>query len=129
MAIEWVFKQLIALISAVADLSKEKRELADDALRAISLALTETSIYYEKYNKTRQRNKETEEMLVRYWSAAAIPLRHINLGLAEICELKSEYWLDPTGWNEEKANGIAIDLETVRKKYKEELTRISAIGG
>ena len=129
MTIEFVVEQLISLIPVIGNLSKRKRELADNALRAISHALTETSIYYEKYSKAGQRNKETEEMLVRYWSAAAIPLRHINQGLSEICELKSEYWLNPEEWNEEKANGIAIDLETVREKYRVELNRRSSKAG
>ena len=121
MAIEWVVERLISLIPAMGNIAKDKRELADNALRSISHALTETCIYYKSFSKTRERNEETEAQLARYWSAAAIPLRHIDQELSEICEYKSEYWLDPTGWDEEKANGIAIDLETVRKKYREKL--------
>ena len=121
MAIVWVVERLISLIPIMGDVGKEKRELADNALRSISHALTETSIYYKSFGKTGKRNEETEAQLARDWGAAAIPLRHIDRELSEICEYKSEYWLDPTGWDKGKANGIAIDLETVRKKYREKL--------
>jgi hypothetical protein len=118
MAIEWVVERLISLIPTVGTIAKDKREIADNALRAVSTALTETCIYYENYRKNGQRDKEIEKQLVRYWSAAAIPLRHIDRELSEICEYKSQYWLNPEEWNQSKANGIAIDLDTVRQKYR-----------
>jgi len=121
MAIEWVVERLISLLPAIGDISKDKRELADNALRSIAYALTETSLYVNRYVKSGKRDEEIEAQLSRYWSAAAIPLRHIDQELSEICEYKSEYWIDPTNWNPEKTNGISIDLETVRDKYRAKL--------
>lgn len=121
MAIEWVVERLISLLPAIGNLSKDKREVADNALRAISNALTETSLYVNRYAKTGKRDEEIEAQLVRYWSAAAIPLRHIDQELSEICEYKSEYWLDPNNWNPEKTNGISISLDSVRNKYRAKL--------
>lgn len=121
MAIEWVVERLISLLPSIGNLSKDKREVADNALRAISHALTETSLYVNRHVKSGKRDEEIEAQLARYWSAAAIPLRHIDRELSEICEYKSEYWLDPNNWNPEKTNGISISLDSVRDKYREKL--------
>ena len=121
MAIEWVVERLISLLPYLGNQSKEKREIADNALRAIAHALTETSLYVNRYAKTGNRDEELEAQLARYWSAAAIPLRHIDKELSEICEYKSEYWLDPNSWDPARTNGIAIDLDSVRDKYRAKL--------
>ena len=94
MGIEWVVERLISLIPAIDKLSNDKKVTADEALRSISHALTETCIYYNGYSKSGIKNEKTEADLARLWSAAAIPIRHIDQKLSEICEYKSEYWLD-----------------------------------
>jgi len=44
--IEWIVERLIGLLGPVAKLQKDKRDLADSALRSVSEALTETCLYY-----------------------------------------------------------------------------------
>jgi hypothetical protein len=83
-AIEWVVERLISIIPAISNVSKDKRELADNALRSISHALTETCLYVNRYLKSGKRDQEVEAQLARYWSAAAIPLRHIDHELSQI---------------------------------------------
>lgn len=123
MAIEWVVERLISLIPAIGNASKDKREVADNALRSVSHALTETCIYVNHYIEKDKRDEEIEAQLSRYWSAAAIPLRHLDRELSEICEYKSEYWLNPRNWDASRAKGIAIDLESVREKYRAKLNQ------
>ena len=115
--IRFVIEQLTGALPLISDIAKDRRDLADNALESISRALTETNLYVSRYNKTKQKELETQEELARLWASAAIPLRHIDKNLSTICELKSNYWVDPENWNEEDANGIEIDLETVREKY------------
>ncbi len=121
MAIEWVVERLISLLPVIGNVSKDKREVADNALRSISHALTETCLYVNRYLKKGKRDEEIEAQLSRYWSAAAIPIRHLDRELSEICEYKSEYWLNPMDWDEKKTNGLAIDLESVRERYRAKL--------
>lgn len=121
MAIEWVVERLVSLIPAIGNVAKDKREVADNALRSVSHALTETCLYVNRYIEKGNRDEEVEAQLSRYWSAAAIPLRHFDSELSEICEYKSEYWLDPKNWDGEKTKGLAIDLESVREKYRAKL--------
>jgi len=121
MAIEWVVGKLIDLLPVIGNVSKDKREVADNALRSISHALTETSLYVNRYVDEGKRDEEVEAQLARYWSAAAIPVRHLDPELSDICEYKSEYWLNPKSWDKDKTSGLAIDLESVRKRYREKL--------
>jgi hypothetical protein len=119
--IEWVVERLISIIPVIDKVSKDKRDVADSAFQSISKALTETSLYAAKYARTGKRDEATQSELARLWANAAIPLRHIDQELSEICEYKSEYWVDPCHWNPEKMNGLSIDLESVREKYRAKL--------
>lgn len=103
----------------IATLTKEKRELKDNALRAVTTALLETKIYYRSMELGASRNIETEDQLVKYWGAAAIPLRHIDQELAVICENKSEYWLNPENWSDEEVKEFGIQLQNVTSAYRQ----------
>lgn len=67
MAIEWVAERLISLLPIIGNVSKDKREVADKALYAISEALTETCLYVNKYVENGKRDEKIEAQLVRYW--------------------------------------------------------------
>lgn len=116
--IQQILDGLIKLLGPLATLSKDKRDLKDTALRAISNALDETFLYYRDIENGSPRNKERESLLVKYWSAAAIPIRHLDLKLSRICEDKSEYWLNPEKYKVEDINKLGIGLEEVRKAYR-----------
>ncbi|HLL14684.1 MAG TPA: hypothetical protein VK388_06450 [Pyrinomonadaceae bacterium] len=117
--ITFVIEKLIGLIGPIANLSKERRELRDNALRSILHALDETFLYYRDLDRGKPRNSETEAQLSKYWSAAAIPIRHIDEELALICDRKSEYWLYPEKWDEKRVREVGIALDDVRKHYRE----------
>ncbi len=110
--------QLTSLLGHIATLGKDRRELKDLALKAVSTALNETTIYYRDLGKSTNRNLEREAMLVKYWSAAAIPLRHFDQSLAEICEHKAEYWLNPDSYSSQEIEELGIRLDSVRDAYR-----------
>ena len=116
---EFIIEKLIALLGPISTLTKDKRDLKDNALRAISTALTETTIYYKDLSRGKERNNDTESQLVRYWSAAAIPLRHIDQELAGACENKAEYWLNPDAWTNEQIEEFGIKLGDVKRAYRQ----------
>lgn len=119
--IEMILGRLAGLLPDILTMPKEKRDMADKALRTISDALTETCLYVRDFNETGNSDRDKEAELARCWAKAAIPLRHFDSELSEICEYKAEYWLNPKEWSVEQANGIAIDLESVREKYRAKL--------
>ena len=117
--LEFVIDKLIGLLGPISTLSREKRELKDNALRAISTALTETYIYYSSLERGAERSLDTEAQLARYWSAAAIPLRHIDMALAEVCENKAEYWISPERYSDEQIKAMGIKLGDVKRAYRQ----------
>lgn len=117
MELAWVVERLISILPVIGNLKKENREIADKALSSISSALAETSIYMTRWRNVGKRDEETEAKLVRLWSAAAVPVRHIDRELSEICQYKSDYWVNPETWDPSKTKGVAIDLESVKQKY------------
>lgn len=114
---EWVIERLISLLGSIANLSTEKRELADRALTAVADALNETYLYYRDLPK-KGRDLDIEGELVKAWRNAAIPLRHIDAELARGCEHKSEYWLNPEGWDDQAIIDAGIRLADVRDRYR-----------
>ncbi len=116
--LELVVERLISLLGPIATLSKDKRELKDAALRAISMALTETKLYYRDRENGKPRNPETEAQLAKYWAAAAIPLRHIDEELAMTCEYKADFWTGPDRWTGEEITRLGIKLEDVTMAYR-----------
>lgn len=116
--LEMIAGKLTALLGPLRAMSKDNREMRDNALRAISHALNETCIYYRSMERGKERNDEIEDQLSRYWAAAAIPLRHIDNELAMICEHKSVYWLNPEQWSNEQIREFGIELGKVRNDYR-----------
>ena len=116
--LEFVVERLIGLLGPIATLSKDKRELKDSALKAVSIALTETKLYYRDREGGKPRNPETEAQLAKYWAAAAIPLRHIDEELAMTCEYKADFWTGPEQWTGEEVARLGMKLEDVTKAYR-----------
>lgn len=65
------------------------------------------------------RKMDTEAQLVRYWGAAAIPLRYIDEELAMVCERKAEYWINPDDWSNEQITELGIKLQDVSNAYRQ----------
>jgi hypothetical protein len=120
---------LIKILGPIATLSKERRELKDVALRAISNALDETCLYYRDQLKGSPRNLDREGLLAKYWSAAAIPMRHFDETLANICDHKSEYWINPENYDSDEIKDLGIGLDDVRKAYRKMLSPNFSISG
>jgi hypothetical protein len=68
---------------------------------------------------------DREAQLAKYWSAAAIPMRHFDDQLASICDHKSEYWINPDNYTDEQVTNLGIELGEVRHAYRKMLSPIS----
>ncbi|KAA0013288.1 hypothetical protein F0A17_08645 [Billgrantia pellis] len=109
---------LFGVVPNLLALPKERRELRDNALREILVALDETYLYYRDIERGKGRSDDREALLVRYWSAAAIPMRHIDRDLAQRCDQKAEYCLNPDTYDADAVKELGIGLESVRNAYR-----------
>jgi len=115
---DYFLNKLVELMGPIATLSRERRQLRTEALRAISTALQETKIYYRD-QEVKGRDLDREADLVRLWSNAAIPLNEIEPELALACEQKSEFWVNPDNWSSEEIQRFGIKLEDVSAAYRQ----------
>ncbi len=111
-------KSLFGLVPNLLALPKDQRERKDAALRAIVIALDETYLYYRDQSKQRKRDMDREAQLAKYWSAAAIPMRHVDPELAQRCDFKAEYWLNPERQTNDVISSLNISLDSVRAAYR-----------
>ena len=114
--------ELIELLTTnlglIATSGKEDEQKKDLALKAVSYALDETYLYYRDMKNGHLKDRDREAQLVKLWSAAAIPLRHFDLDLANICDRKSEYWIVPESYSDEDVSKLGIRLGDVRGAYR-----------
>jgi hypothetical protein len=116
-----ILNGLSNLLGPIATATNERSKMKDEALRSISFALDETYLYYRDIEHGNLPNRDKEAMLVRYWSAAAIGLRHFDANLAEICDKKSEYWIKPDNYSQNDIKELGIGLNNVRQVYRKML--------
>jgi hypothetical protein len=126
--IKEILEGLSKILGPIATLSKDRRELKDSALRAISNALDETYLYYRDLDNGSKKNPEREALIAKCWSAAAIPMRHFDENLSNICDHKSEYWINPNNYKDSDIKELGIGLDTVRKAYRNMLRPFSLSG-
>ncbi|MBK8656916.1 MAG: hypothetical protein IPN20_24115 [Haliscomenobacter sp.] len=116
-----IIEGLSNILGPIATATKERSQMKDEALRAISHALNETYLYYRDIEHGHLPNRDKEAMLVKYWSAAAISLRHFDQRLANICDNKAEYWVNPDNYNSADIENLGIGLDSVRQAYRKML--------
>lgn len=116
-----ILQGLTNILGPIATATKERSQMKDEALRAINHALDETYLYYRDISHGRLQNRDREAMLVKYWSAAAISLRHFDEDLAMRCDNKAEYWVSPENYSDDDIENLGIGLESVRGAYRKML--------
>jgi hypothetical protein len=116
-----ILEGLSNILGPIATATKERSQMKDEALRAISHALNETYLYYRDIEHGHLPNRDKEAMLVKYWSAAAISLRHFDQRLANICDNKAEYWVNPDNYDAADIENLGIGLDSVRQAYRKML--------
>jgi hypothetical protein len=72
---------------------KGREEEKQSALRSIAIALQETYLYYERVKSKGTQDRDSEERLVKYWSAAAVAMRPVDQHLALICSQEVTHYL------------------------------------
>lgn len=124
--IGFVLEQLMQLADPLMRLSKERREVKDAGLRAVSEAVNETYLYHQRVSRGQARDFDAEALLSRAWAAAAIAIRHVDSAFADLCEMKSEYWINPENWSRERIVESDIRLVDVRDRYRKLLSSKSS---
>jgi hypothetical protein len=106
-----LFDKALSVLGLIRDKKRKRTERTDQALHALYAALAETRAYISELENGQPSNREKEFEIARLWNDSSVPLREIDLRLAERCFEKSGYWMGPGAWDPARiqANGIAIE--------------------
>jgi hypothetical protein len=115
--LEWITARLLAFFEHASSVAQDRRETYDRALKSVSYALHETYLYYRDIDH-HPRDPERERHLCHLWAAAAVPVRHLDIDLAAICEYKAEYWVNPDNWSMDDIRTHLIQLAEIRDRYR-----------
>lgn len=120
-SLQWIVEALERFFSK---LSARKGKLEQDEQRAVDaflLALNETMLFLGRpAHKHPEWTPQQEQKLSRHWLAAATAVRAIDPELSGRCQMKAEYWADPTTWSQEDLKRARILISQV----KHEATRL-----
>jgi hypothetical protein len=114
-----LFDKAMSVLGLIREGKRQRTEKTDQALLALYTALRETQGYLAELKSGMANNPDKELSLAGLWQLASVPLREIDIELAEKCFEKGGYWLNPEAWNPARieAKDIALDnmLEATRK--------------
>lgn len=114
-----LFDKVLAAIGLLREGQKRRTEKTDQALFALYAALSESRAYLNDRAAGKRRNRAREFEIAKLWHSASVPLRDIDLELAERCFFKGGYWMEPDAWGKKRIQekGIAFDavFEETRK--------------
>lgn len=106
--------------------AKRKNE-SKNALRAVIIAVRETTIYVRNIRNGGEKSIEKEEQLSSLWTNLSFRLEDIGLKkLAKRCNMKGRYWADPTSFDEESLEHTGIrllDIESLANENLREITK------
>src|SRR5690348_14778143 len=92
---------------------RSRTDRHDAALTAIYAAANETRMYIADATETTRRSTARERKLVRLWTKAAVPVRHLDRQLADRCLLKADLWIDPSQWSPAQIREFRIGIDEV----------------
>jgi hypothetical protein len=101
----------VALVGFLTGIRERRDDRVRAALSSLGKALVETRLYLRDQERGGKQDTDREDDLVRRWADTASALYALDTHLADVCEHKSRYWMEPAGWSEHdvRAKGIAID--------------------
>ena len=104
---------LLKLIETVKNAGARRTQRHDQALATIYAAANETRMYIRDAQATKKREPAREARLVRLWTKAAVPVRHIDRQLADRCLLKADFWINPKHWTPAQVREFHIGIDEV----------------
>ncbi|EDK1372331.1 hypothetical protein GF250_21745 [Salmonella enterica subsp. enterica serovar Virchow] len=106
------WNSLINTLKALESTSREQAKQTSEAIKSLTKAIHETEIYFSSRVRGAERDFEREQILSRYWSDSAEPLRIIDAYyFSDLCALKAKYWLFPEQYSREEVKLLNITLE------------------
>lgn len=109
--------EAIGQIGRWLDRLARRRDRADDAVKAVLLAMNQTKAYIADWENDK-RSRVRERSLVRLWTEAAVAIRRSDPEFAETLQMKAEYWASPENWTSTDVQRAGIGIKRVAAKAR-----------
>jgi hypothetical protein len=106
-----LFDKVLTVLGLIREGKRRRTDKTEQALLALYAALAETKRYVQDQKNGISRDRDKEYAIAALWDKASVPLREIDIELADRCFLKGSYWREPGAWDQAQIEqkGIAID--------------------
>lgn len=107
----------------------EKRAQLIAALKQARNAVADTKAYIKSVTgeistKGIQIDKDKEADLSAKWKDVAVDIRLFDKNFAKVCDMKGNYWQNPSDWSIDKVRSAGIALEQVEQRIDELLKKL-----
>ena len=118
-----LFDKALSVLGLIRDKKQKRTERIDQALHALYAALADTRSYISELENGKPRDRGKEFAIAHMWNTASLPLREIDVGLAERCFEKGGYWMEPDAWDPERIKAKGIAIESMYEATRQLLTK------
>ena len=113
---------IIAILATLKSVDDRENDLESAAIKALSNAVTST----EKFVSIEQKeaaSRDSNYELTDAWHQASLAFRDAgNIRMQDLCQIKGEYWLNPSAWTEEQVIEAGIKLAEMRERLNRVLS-------
>ncbi|QMM52485.1 hypothetical protein HVX06_08230 [Enterobacter sp. RHB15-C17] len=109
----------VPIVSALWKFVSNRRSITPEAYDALSKAIFEVEKYYRDCMKGERSSRVREDAIAEYWRVAAVHVRPLDNGFADICERKVYYWLSPEQYSRQDVLDHEMSLESVKRRLIE----------
>jgi hypothetical protein len=108
---------IVAALQGWRSLGHQKRALKTEAVRALSEAVTATQEVVDK--RSQGVPDGIDYKLTNLWHRASLAFREAEEDkLARLCQIKGNYWLDPSQWTRELIRDAGIQLTGMQRELQ-----------
>lgn len=115
---EYISAAITGLWECYLSWSKQKRELTISKLEALSNLLIENRAYLRDFAHQGVKDAQRELELAKEWRRVGLLFQDISPGLSEICDYKSDYWIDSDRYTKQKVNELGITIRNLEHKLR-----------
>ena len=115
---EYIRSVITGLFDCYMTWSESKQKDATHKIQALSDLLVKNKIYLRNYPKQNKRDHQQEAMLAQEWRRVGSLFCKIYPDLAQLCEFKSDYWVNSDSYSENKVTELGITIRNLELQFK-----------
>jgi hypothetical protein len=110
------FATIAAILARLEASTISRNKRYKNAISAIAVATNATQAYLVNSDNGRNVDRDREHTLSSLWFKASVDVSKFNPDLAQSCDIKAQYWLEPSVWRKKDIAAAQIRLKEIIKE-------------